>query len=123
VGTIDTEALAADRDQLFAEAVGAYRSNELWWPNDQFERDHIRTEQEARFEVDAWEPAIACFIAGRDRIQVSEVARGALEISAAKIGTAEQRRISRVLNRLGWEQGKREASGRWYVHRQSLNDA
>jgi predicted P-loop ATPase len=92
VGRIDINALRADRNQLFAEAVAAYRNGEQWWPDEAFERDHIRAEQEARFEVDAWESAIDRYLVDRDRVQVSEIARGALDIAAAKIGTAEQRR-------------------------------
>jgi predicted P-loop ATPase len=113
VGQIDVDALTADRDQLFAEAVSAYRSGEKWWPDSAFERDHIRAEQEARFEVDAWEPAIERFLADRDRVQISEIARDALDIAAAKIGTAEQRRIIRVLTRLGWTSEK-DWRGRFY---------
>ena len=53
---------------------------------------------------------------GRSRVQsVSEVARDALGIEKAKIGTVEQRRIASVLTRLGWGQGKRENRGRPYV--------
>lgn len=114
VGRIDVDTLAADRDQLLAEAVAAYRAGERWWPDEAFERDHIREEQEARFEVDAWEPAIERFLAGRIRVQVSEVAREALDIVAAKVGTAEQRRISRILTRLGWA-SERDWRGRFYV--------
>jgi predicted P-loop ATPase len=106
VGRIDLDALTADRDQLFAEAVVAYRAGERWWPDAAFEREHIRAEQEERFEVDAWEETIAAFLVGRNRVQVSEVARDAIGIITAKIGTAEQRSIGRVLNRLGWESGR-----------------
>jgi predicted P-loop ATPase len=114
VGRLDINALAADRDQLFAEAVSAYRAGEKWWPDGAFERDHIRAEQEARFEVDAWEPAIERFLARRSRVQVSEIADEALNIVAAKIGTAEQRRIARILTRLGWT-AERDWRGRFYA--------
>lgn len=114
VGAIDVAALGADRDQLFAEAVAAYRAGAPWWPDADFERDYIRAEQEERFETDAWESEIATFVAGRARVQVSEVARDALGIIAAKVGTAEQRRISRVLARLGWV-AIRDWAGRAYV--------
>ena len=106
VGTIDIDALAADRDQLFAEAVAAYRTGFKWWPDADFERDHIRAEQEARLEVDAWESSVSAFLVGRDRVQVSEVAREALFIETAKLGTREQRRITSILSRLKWTAGK-----------------
>ena len=113
VGRVDVDALVSDRDQLFAEAVTAYRNGEQWWPDEAFERDHIRAEQEARFEVDAWEAGIARFLAGRTRVQISEIAYQALDIVAAKVGTAEQRRISRILARLGWT-SERDWRGRFY---------
>jgi predicted P-loop ATPase len=46
--SIDVEALAQDRDQLFAEAVVLYRQDEHWWPSREFEQEHIKAEQEAR---------------------------------------------------------------------------
>jgi len=114
VGSIDTDAIAHDRDQLFAEAVSRYRAGEKWWPDQDFERDHVKPEQESRFEVDAWEQEIASFLIGRSRVTVTEVARSALNIEAAKIGTAEQRRIRDVLLRLQW-QPIRDWQGRAFI--------
>ena len=120
VGMIDNAALAADRDQLFAEAVAAFRDGAQWWPDADFEREHIRPQQEERFEADAWEAAIERFLADRKRVQVSEVARDALFIETAKIGTKEQRRIAAVLSRLGWTSTK-DWQGRAYVR--TVHDA
>lgn len=105
VTSIDTDALAVDRDQLFAEAVAAFRAGEQWWPNADFERDHIRPQQDARYEADAWEQAIREWSADKPinaRITILEVARHALGIETQKLGTADQRRISAALERLGW---------------------
>lgn len=77
VGQIDTEALIRDRDQLFAEAVTSYHASKPWWPTAQFEGQHIAPEQEARFEADAWEQAIAEWIADKPRVTVLETAIGA----------------------------------------------
>jgi hypothetical protein len=113
-GEIDTDALAHDRDQLFAEAVSRYRGGEKWWPGSDFERVHVKPEQESRFEADAWEQEISTFLSGRDRVTVTEVARDGIGIEKSRIGTAEQRRIANALLRLGWK-SKRDMNGRWYV--------
>ena len=112
-GLIDTEALIVARDQLFAEAVNAFKNGQKWWPDDKFENLHIRPEQEARFEHDAWEEDIAAYIATRGVITVGEVGREALFIQAARLGTADQRRISGILERLGYVRGThQDAKGR-----------
>lgn len=102
IDRIDIGALRHDRDQLFAEAVQAFRAGAKWWPEDQFEREHMRPEQEARYEADPWEEPIAEHVATLSRVRVSDIARSVLNIEDAKIGTAEQRRITAVLTTLGW---------------------
>lgn len=111
VGLIDTDALARDRDQLFAEAVHLYRQGTAWWPDGSFEAEHIRPQQEARFEADAWEDAIAEWLGGKDRVTVLEVARGALSMETQRLGTTEQRRIAAILERMGWARGARGHGG------------
>jgi len=106
VGSIDTDALAVDRDQLFAEAVVRYRQGARWWPDDEFEREHIKPQQDARYEEDAWEQRISQFLEDRDRVTVTEVGQECLFMEVARIGTADQRRITAVLHRLGVESGQ-----------------
>ena len=114
VGAIDTYALSRDRDQLFAEAVSLYRQGSKWWPDGDFERDHIRPQQDARFEADAWEEIVLAYLAGRSRVSVTEIAREALDFQSSKIGTADQRRIGAVLVKLNWKP-VRDWIGRGYV--------
>lgn len=114
VHTIDLDALRNDRDQLFAEAVHRYRACEQWWPDEVFEAEHIRPQQDARFESDAWEDAIAEYVATLSRVRVTDIARNALEIESARIGTSEQRRIAAVLTGLRWKP-IRDWLGRAYV--------
>jgi hypothetical protein len=114
VGKIDIEALKRDRDQLFAEAVAAYRAGEQWWPDGEFERRYIKPEQEARYEADPWEQAILEYVAPLSRVRVTDIARDALHIeSIGKIGTADQRRIASVLVSKGWKSVK-DWRGRFY---------
>lgn len=102
VGTLDTDALSRDREQLFAEAAQAYRNGARWWPDDVFERTHIKPQQDARFEADAWEDAIRRFLQGRSEVTVGEVAKEGLNIETQRIGTADQRRIMAAMEHLGW---------------------
>jgi len=111
VGLVDTDGLARDRDQLFAEALELYRQGRRWWPDDAFEREHIQPEQEARFEADAWEEIIAGYLASRSRVTVGDVAREGLSLETPRIGTADQRRIAAVLERLGWRRLGKDSRG------------
>jgi len=114
VGRIDVDALARDRDQLFAEAVAAYRSGAQWWPDAAFEREHIAPEQRQRFEADPWDQTIREFALCRDRLTVLEIAEKALFLDKGKVGTTEQRRIAGVLTDMGWTPG-RDWQGRFYA--------
>jgi predicted P-loop ATPase len=119
VGTIDIDALKRDREQLFAEAVERYRAGDPWWPNKEFERQVIAQEQEDCFEEDVWQPAIEQFLADewRDRVLVGDIAQVLGFNSISKIGTADQRRITRILRKLEWRHGKRGTGGKRYYYR------
>ncbi|QOG17594.1 virulence-associated E family protein [Bradyrhizobium sp. SEMIA] len=119
VGQIDTAGLAEDREQLFAEAVHLYKEGEPWWPDRNFERQHIRPEQEARFEADAWQDPIENYLATQHKVTVGQVAKEALFMEAARIGTADQRRITGIMEHLCWKRdndGKPDWQGkRWWI--------
>lgn len=113
VGNVDIAALSRDRDQLFSEAVQLYRAGVNWWPDATFERTVIAPEQDARYESDAWEDVVETFLAGCRRTTILEIAKEALFITTDRIGTADQRRISAALRRLGWREG-RTGKKRWW---------
>jgi predicted P-loop ATPase len=128
VGMMDTDALTRDRDELFAEAVTAYRAGEPWWPNRDFEARYIEVEQEARYEADPWEDLIREYLDGRDpasfpdaipippaRVTSLEIARDVLHISTERINPLTNQRISKCLTRAGWVQ-KRSERERWWEH-------
>ncbi len=119
VGDIDVHRLADARDQLFAEAVHQFHEGAQWWPDREFEAKHIRSEQEKRYEADVWEDLIKVYLDVSTKVTVSEVANSALSFEAARIGTADQRRITAIMERLGWRRdndGKPDWQGkRWWV--------
>ena len=116
VGRLDTDALAADRDQLFAEAVGAWRSGGQagqWWPSGEWERIHAAPQQAARYEADAWTQAIAGWLADQQSATVGAIAAHALGIETGRLGPVEQRRISASLGRLGWTRRHTKSGNIW----------
>ncbi|WP_245443934.1 virulence-associated E family protein [Microvirga sp. KLBC 81] len=112
VGTIDTEALARNRDQLFAEAVELYRARVPWWPDEVFERDYIKPQQESRFEADVWEEDIVKYLDDKRQTTVRDVAIWALGLEPHRIGTRENRRITSIMERLGWRSCGKNSQGR-----------
>ena len=114
VGEVDVRGLQNARDQLFAEAVAAYKAREPWWPDRAFEQEHIKPQQRGRYETDPWETAITEFITPLSRVRIEDIARDALHIeSVARIGTQEQRRIASVLVDKGWK-ASRDWRGRFF---------
>jgi predicted P-loop ATPase len=57
---------------------------------------------EARYEADAWEEKIVQFLEGKSRTNVYDLARDAIGMETARIGTHDQRRIGAILAGLGW---------------------
>ena len=97
-GSVDIEALARDRDQLFAEASKAYHDCEQWWPDKLFECEHVTPKQEARFEVDAWEESICTYLGAQTRVTIGQVAREALSIEVPKLGERSKTELVRHCN-------------------------
>jgi predicted P-loop ATPase len=119
-GKIDIDALTSDRDQLFAEAVASYRKGAPWWPDKDFERQHIAPEQAARYEADVWEDNIAEYLKTNTKVTVGQIAKEALHIDTPRIGRAEQNRIVAAMERIGWRRerplGEKDWQGKtWWV--------
>jgi predicted P-loop ATPase len=91
-----------------------------WWPDKDFERQHIAPQQAARYEADAWEENIGAYLKTQTKVTVGQVAREALHIDTPRIGTAEQRRIAAAMEQIGWHReradGKTDWQGqRWWI--------
>jgi hypothetical protein len=111
-GQIDVEKIARDRDLLLAEAVWRYRQGEHWWPEREFEQEHIVPRQAERYEGDAWEEPIAAYLAGVSKTTVLQVAKATLDFELIdRLGTADQRRIAAIMTTLGWRRARRGGGG------------
>lgn len=98
---IDIDALKADRDQLWAEAVVRFRKGEPWFLDREME-PHAQAEQDARYQRDAWEPVIHGYVETLARTSLVQVLECALRLERGKWGQSEQNRAARCLQALGW---------------------
>lgn len=101
-GTINLDSLERDRDQLLAEAVQLYQEGSPWWPEQQFETDHIAPQQAARYDLDAWAEPISRELETRNSATVLDLASTALSLSKDRCGLTEQKRIVSILRSCGW---------------------
>ncbi|WP_323768149.1 VapE domain-containing protein [Antarctobacter sp.] len=111
---IDTEALAAERDQLFAEAFAAYSDGEPWWLDRDFEAEHAKPVQEAARESDSWAEDVSAWLdclhpheldevgTVRTEVTISEVLGDALQLTSGQHTRANQNRAAAVMRDLGW---------------------
>lgn len=121
---IDVEALAAERDQLFAEAVAAFKAGEPWWLDRDFEAEHAAPVQAAAYVSDSWAEDVSRWLDGtvddfggetapREEITVSEVLSEALGILPGRHTPADQTRAGAVLRELGWAKHKTKRRNVW----------
>jgi predicted P-loop ATPase len=101
-GSIDIEALARDRDQLWAEAKHRYSCGEKWWLDTAALVEIAAEEQAARYQGDPWEEVIAPSLEARTSVSISEVLDKCVCKPQAQWTQADKNRVGRCLRSLGW---------------------
>ena len=110
VTDVDTDALAAVRDQLMVEALHCYRQGEPWHFTDDDEIRRARQEQELRRVCHPWEDTIVPML---ERIESSNenpsvTAKELLEeldIPVNKQTSWDSRRVADIVRAQGWVSG------------------
>ena len=131
-GMIDIDALARDRDQLWAEAVARFRDGAIWWLDTPELVATATAEQAKRYQADAWDDLIEHWLTHKTRteyptfgapvreraapltsVSVGEVLEHAIGIAPAFWTQKDQNRVSAYLKRNNWARRLcRDASGR-----------
>jgi len=112
-GTIDKEWIAANREQLFAEAVVEVRANQDWWD---VPEELARAEQEKRRHVDPWEDALRRhFETNPDLSQVKsmDVLEKVLSIEPKIQNMTTYKRLSAAMRKLGWKMSHTRKGNSW----------
>ena len=109
-GDIKLDAVAADRDQLLAEAVALFDAGHAWWPQTDEERALCGTEQAERYDEDIWHQKVAAFVRDKATVRTHEVLTE-LGVEVARMGGENAKRVGAVMLQLGWVQERKRGSG------------
>ena len=115
VGVVDTAGLEAVREQVWAEALHAYRSGESWWLT---QAEAVRAAQEAKvYEAeDVTETEIIAWLSEQKAwpafLTASDVATKVLHRMAGAMTSQEIAAINRTMSNMGWERARRRQLGR-----------
>jgi predicted P-loop ATPase len=116
IGIIDVTGLAANRDQLWAEAQELYRTGSPWWIKDRAVQVAAEEQQKDRYQGDVWDAAIAAYVArmGDRDVTVVDILDD-LGVPIERAGQAEQNRVARSLMHLGLTRRQRRtgATRQW----------
>jgi predicted P-loop ATPase len=111
-GQIDVDALARDRDQLWAEAMTRFDAGAVWWL-ETTELVQMATDQQMeRYEDDPWEEGIAPWLEARSSVSISEVLEKCLQKPQALWAQTDKNRVARCLKALGWERYRERQGSR-----------
>jgi predicted P-loop ATPase len=102
-GEVNIDALLADKDQLWAEAVAQYKAGARWWLDAQELEGAASEEQASRFEGDPWQSQIQDWVEGKDVVTVATVLRSCIQKPLDKWEQRDKNRVARVLQVLGWQ--------------------
>lgn len=108
------DAIAASRDQLWAEAVYRYRKQESWWIDEGEAElyEAVSQRQRDRYDDDPWTETVEQYLRSRGTTTMADIFRFALNMSVtSEWSRAEQMRVTRILTLLNWSR-KRVREGK-----------
>jgi predicted P-loop ATPase len=111
-GRIEIEALARDRDQLWAEAKMRFDAGAPWWLESAELVQLASEEQLQRYEGDPWEEIIGPWLELRSSASISEVLQKCLEKPQSLWTQTDKNRAARCLKALGWERYRERQGSR-----------
>jgi putative DNA primase/helicase len=100
---IDLDALARDRDQLWAEALLLYAGGQKWWLHEDNLVAEATLEQMARAETDPWDDHVMPFIVAERPVTTTEILLRGLKVPLDRLSMADNLRVARILRRHKWE--------------------
>jgi predicted P-loop ATPase len=98
----DAARIAADRDQIWAQAVMLFKEGAKWWPDNPKLIEAIEAEQAERMEADPWQAEVERFVEAKDRV-TAEAVLVHLGFEVSRMGRVERNRVGRCLRECGFK--------------------
>lgn len=108
-GTINPDGLAANRDQLFAEAYTRVVAGESWWVTPDVATKAVQRDRQSE---DVWTPLVLDYLVGKTDIQIHDVLADACKVGPANMTHTHKLRIGSILRLAGWTKVVRRINGR-----------
>ena len=114
---IDVDALARDRDQLWAEAVHRHVQGESWWLEGDLIDAHAREAEQRRAE-DPWEALVTNLEPQVQAVTISELL-SLIGVERGKQSRGDQMRLAPILAANGWtrRQARKDGARVWFYVR------
>lgn len=111
-GPCNVDAIADQRDQLWAEAFHRYKAGERWWLEGAELIGEAKREQAARVQDDVWDPVVADWaLRQTSTFTTQECIKGALQKNTGDISRSDEMRVSSILRRFGFDKRRARSSG------------
>jgi predicted P-loop ATPase len=110
--SVDVAAIRRDRDQLWAEAVVAYKAGTEWHLSKEEAAHHAEVVDEYQVQS-PWEPIVAKWLTTTtipaDGLTTTDVLRQALNLDAGKMTRTAEMDVAAILRRLGYVRVRKQA--------------
>jgi predicted P-loop ATPase len=100
-GQINVGALAAARDQLWAEADRLYSAGAAWWIVNPEAQRLAEGEQTARYQGDPWDDLIAAHLEKVSDVSVAEILSDVIHMGTDRWSQGDMNRVARCLRARG----------------------
>lgn len=110
VVNVDIPGIIAERDQIWAEAVSLFRSQERWWLEGA-EVTLAEGEQDDRYDEDVWMPKIQYACKNSIFVQIPQILATNLGVETHRQDRNSQIRVANCLRKLGFEKTTRRIEG------------
>jgi predicted P-loop ATPase len=98
----DSEWVAVNREQLWAEAVNRESNGEAIWLDDVTLRVQASNAQENRLSVDVWHDTISQWLNGKVEVKVADILQIALGVPMDRMTKGLEMRVANILRGLKW---------------------